>query len=148
MEMRQGGLSDDEINARSRMLQQDVLQTTAQGLKEHFVLQKIAEVEKIEVSDNEIESEIEALAERENQSPRRLRAQLERDDLLENLAILIIERKVMDFILDTAEYEDVQLEPEKGVAPVEAQAVAGEMRDPTAAPPADEEKAAEDAPSA
>lgn len=137
MEMRQAGMSDDEINARSRVLQQDVLQTTAKGLKEHFILQKIAEVEKIDVSDDEIDAEIETLAEREQQSPRRVRAQLERDDLLENLAILIIERKVMDFILDQAEYEDVALEPEKGVAPVEAQAVAGEMRDPTAAPPAE-----------
>jgi len=143
MEMRQAGMSDDDINARSRVLQQDVLQTTAKGLKEHFVLQKIAEVEKIEVTDDEIEAEVEALAERENQSVRRVRAQLEREDMLENLAILVIERKVLDFILDTAEYEDVPLEPEKGVAPVEAQAVAGEMRDPTAAP-VEEEKKEED----
>lgn len=135
MEMREAGMSDDEINARSRMLQQDVLRSTAAALKEHFVLQKIAEVEKIDVSDDEIDAQIEDMAARENQSPRRVRAQLERDDLLENLAILIVERKVMDFILDQAEYEDVPLEPEKGVTSVEQQAVAGEMRDPTAAPP-------------
>ncbi len=140
MEMRQAGMSDDEINARQRLLEQDVLRTTAQALKEHFVLQKIAEVEKIDVSDDDIDSEIEALAHRENQSPRRVRAQLERDDLLENLAILIIERKTLDFILDRIVYEDVPLEPESSVAAVEQQTVAGEMRDPTAAPPAEEPK--------
>ncbi len=45
---------EEEIQARQRILQQDVLQSTAMSLKEHFVLQKIAEVEKIEVDDDEI----------------------------------------------------------------------------------------------
>ena len=41
------------------VLQQDAMATTARSLKEHFVLQKIAEVEKIEVDDDDIEYEIE-----------------------------------------------------------------------------------------
>src|SRR5581483_4732406 len=136
MEMRASGMSDDEIRARQRLLQQDVLNTTALALKEHFVLQKIAEVEKIEIKDEDVDDEIERISIESNESPRRIRARLEKEDLLDSLAIELIERKVLDLILDSAEYEDVPLGVEAGqqasVATVEEQAVPGEMKDPTA----------------
>jgi trigger factor len=136
MEMQEAGMSEEEIRGRQRLLQQDVLQNTALALKEHFVLQKIAEVEKIDVSDDEINDEIERLADLEKQSPRRVRARLEKDDLLETLAAQIVERKALDLILNSAEYEDVPLDtkPAGAVTTVEAQAVPGELNDPTAAP--------------
>src|SRR5262249_2730614 len=134
--MRASGMSDDEIKARQRLLQQDVLQSTAVALKEHFVLQKIAEVEKIEVSDDDVNDEIERIALENNESPRRIRARLEKEDLLDSLAIELIERKVLDLILDNAEYEDFPLgaeaQQEASVATVEEQAVPGEMKDPAA----------------
>ena len=106
------------------MLTQDTLQSTAQALKEHFVLQKIAETEKIDVNDDDLDVEIDRIADQTNQSPRRVRAQMEKEDLLETLAAQIIERKTLDLILEAAEYQDVPLEPEKAVATVEEQAVA------------------------
>ena len=138
MEMREAGMSEDEIRGQQRLLQQDTLRSTEQALKEHFVLQKIAEEEKIEVGEEEIESAIEALADRSGESPRRFRARLEKEEMLEPLAIEIIERKVLNLILDNAEYEDVPMgHPDEGrVGTVEQQAVPGEMHDPTAEPPA------------
>lgn len=140
MEMRADGISDEEIQGRRRLLEQDILQSTAQALKEHFVLQKIAEVEKIDVSDDDLNEEIERLAEQEGESPRRVRARLEREDLLDALAAEMIERMALDLILDSAEYEDVPLgqEDQPAVSMVEAQAVPGEIHDPTAEPPAEE----------
>jgi trigger factor len=138
MEMRADGISEDEINARVRILQQDVLQSTALALKEHFVLQKIAEVEKIEVTDDDLNDEIERLAEQSEESPRKLRARMEKEDLLDALAAEMIERKALDMILNSAEYEDVPLgqsERAPEVATVEVQATPGELPDPTAAPP-------------
>jgi trigger factor len=143
MEMQEAGLSDDEIQARQRILQQDVLQSTALSLKEHFVLQKVAEVEKIEIDDDEIDLEIERLADQTKESPRRVRAQMEKEDLLETLAAQLIERKALDLILDSAEYEDTPMDKEGGLSSVEQQAVEGEMKDPTEAPP--EEKAEDQA---
>jgi trigger factor len=134
MEMREAGMSEEEIAARRRLLERDVLASTALTLKEHFVLQKIAEVEKIEIDDDEIDAEIERMADQTGESPRKVRAQLEREELLETLAAQLIERKSLDLILDSAEYDDVPLEAEKSVAAAEAQAVEGEMKDPTAAP--------------
>ena len=100
--------------AGSGCCEQDVLQSTALALKEHFVLQKIAEVEKIDVDDDDINDEIERIADQNDESPRRVRARLEKEDLLETLAAEIIERKALDLILDSAEYEDVPLDQEAG----------------------------------
>ena len=142
MEMRESGVGEEEIKARERMLQRDVLSSTAQALKEHFVLQKIAENEKLEIDQTDIDAEIDRIADMYGESPRRIRAQFEREDLLETLAAQLIERKALDLILETAEYEDVVLGKESGMATADAQAVPGEMKDPTAAPPG--EKAAEE----
>ncbi len=142
MEMRADGISEEEIAQRQRLMQQDVLRSTEAALKEHFVLQKIAEVEKIEVNEDDINDEIERLAQQSHESPRRIRARLEKDDLLDTLAAEMIERKALDLILDSAVYEDVPLGGEEtgpSMATVEVQTVPGEMQDPGAALPAQPE---------
>ncbi len=87
------------------------------------------------MDDDEIDLEIERLAEQTGESPRRVRSQMEKEDLLETLAAQLIERKALDLILESAKYEDVPMHPETGLASVEQQAVEGEMKDPTEAPP-------------
>ncbi|HEV3145383.1 MAG TPA: trigger factor [Gemmataceae bacterium] len=147
MEMRSSGMSDEEIAGRQRLLERDVLRTTAMALKEHFVLQKIAEEEKIDVDQDDIDAEIDRIADRTDESPRRVRAQLEREDMMEALAIELIERKTLDLILASAEYDDQQLkagEAEAEVSTVETQVTTGELSDPTAAPPPEAEKEEEE----
>jgi trigger factor len=143
MEMRDSGMTEEEIRGRQRLLQQDILRSTALALKEHFVLQKIAEEEKIEVDEDQINDEIERIAAQNDESPRRVRARLEKEDLIDTLAAQIIERNSLDLILQSAEYEDVPLDraQEAPIATVEEQAVPGEMHDPTAEKPAEEEPA-------
>jgi trigger factor len=147
MEMRDSGMPEEEIRGRQRLLQQDVLRSTELALKEHFVLQKIAEVEKIEVDEDQINDEIERIAAQNDESPRRVRARLEKEDLLDTLAAQIIERNTLDLILGEAEYEDVPLDraQDAPIGTVEEQAVPGEMHDPTAAPPPAEAEAAPEA---
>ncbi|MFL5245916.1 MAG: trigger factor [Gemmataceae bacterium] len=144
MEMRSEGISEEEIQGRQRILQQDILRTTALALKEHFVLQKIAEVEKIDVDEDDLSGEIDRIADQYQDSPRRVRARLEKEDMMEALAAELIERKALDLILDSAEYEDVPLDMKKdtAVGTIEEQGVTGEMQDPTAPPPAAEEQTA------
>jgi trigger factor len=135
LEMQEAGMSEDEIRGRLRLLQQDVLRSTALALKEHFVLQKIAEVEKIDIEEDDIDEEIERLAMQRNESPRRVRAWLEKEDLMDVLATELLERAALDLILDTAEYEEMPIGKMEGaVATVEQQAVPGKLHDPTAAP--------------
>jgi trigger factor len=134
MEMRSQGISEEEIRGRLRILEQDAIRSTAEGLKEHFVLQKIAEVEKLEVDEEDMNDEIERMANQSDETPRRLRARLEKEEMLEALAAEILESKALDIILETAEYEDVPVGKQQAgpVATVEEQAVPGEMHDPTA----------------
>ncbi len=138
MEMRADGVPDEQIDQEVRRMQQDVLASTALALKEHFVLQKIAEVEKIEIDDDDIADEIDRLAAQTRESPRKVRARLEKEDMMDALAAEMIERKALDLILDSAEYEDVPLERfGEQAAPqstADVQAVPGEMTDPSAAP--------------
>jgi trigger factor len=137
MEMRSSGIKEEEISARVRLMQQDTLRSTELALKEHFVLQKLAEVEKIDVNEDDINDEIERIARQYDEPPRRVRARLEKDDMMDSLAAEIIESKALDLILQNAEYEDVPLDQTEDapVATVEQQAVPGEMHDPTAPPP-------------
>jgi len=123
LEMESAGFTDQEIQSQARLLQQDAYASTERALKEHFVLQKIAEVEKLEVSEDDIDTEIETLAEQTGESPRRVRARLEKEDLLESLMTQILERKALDLVLQHASYEDVPYEPADAVSSVEEQAV-------------------------
>jgi trigger factor len=147
MEMRADGIPEEEIEQRQRLMQQDILQSTALALKEHFVLQKIAEVEKIEVNDEDLDDEIQRMADQSGESARRVRARLEKEDLLDVVAAEMIERKALDLILQSATYEDVAVggeEMQESVTTVEEQAVPGEMRDLEAEAAAEEAKSAEE----
>lgn len=113
MEMRAAGMSDEQIRGRARILELDVLRSTAAALKEHFVLQKIAEVEKMEIEDEEIDAELERIADRAGESFRKVKARFEKEDLIEALATDLLERKALDLVLAHAEYEDYELMPEE-----------------------------------
>jgi len=113
MEMKNSGMSDEQITGRRRLLEQDAMKNTASALKEHFVLQKVAEVEKIEIEEDDIDREIERIADRSGESPRRVRARMEKDDLMEALATDLLEQKALDLILSGATYEDYEWNAEE-----------------------------------
>jgi len=126
MEMKNSGMSDQQIQGRRRLLEQDVLKSTAAALKEHFVLQKVAEVEKIEIEDEDLDAEIERIANQSGESFRKVKARLEKEDLMEALATDLLERKALDLILAGATYEDYEWKPEEQggeIATVSADAV-------------------------
>ncbi len=69
-----------------------------QEVKASLVLDKIAEEEKIEVSDAEIDKEIEALATQSKQTPEAIRARLTRDGALDRIRNRIRSEKTLDFL--------------------------------------------------
>ena len=111
MEMKGAGMSEDQILGRRRVMEQDALRSTAAALKEHFVLQKIAELEKLEIEDADIDTEIDRIADQSGESARKVRARMERDDLIEALATELLERKALDLLLSDATYDDFELNP-------------------------------------
>jgi len=107
LEMQQAGFTSQQILARENELRQQSVSSTRQALKEHFVLDRIASQEKIEVTPIDIESEINMMAVQRGESPRRVRARLQKSGVIENLEAQIRERKAVDFILRSAQFEDV-----------------------------------------
>lgn len=113
LEMQQAGFTTQQIRARENELRQKSITTTRQALKEHFVLDKIATKENIEVTPVDIESEIQMMALQRGENPRRVRARLQKSGVIDNLEAQVRERKAVDFILKSAVYEDVPYEPKK-----------------------------------
>jgi len=69
-----------------------------QEVKATLLLEKIADEEKIEVGDEEINREIEALATQTNQTPDAIRARLTRDGALDRIRNRIRNEKALDFL--------------------------------------------------
>ncbi len=113
LEMQQAGFTTQQIQARQNELRQKSVSTTRQALKEHFVLDKIATKENIEVTPIDIESEIQMMALQRGENPRRVRARLVKSGMIENLEAQVRERKAVDFILKSAVYEDVPLKNDR-----------------------------------
>ncbi|MEQ8209942.1 MAG: trigger factor [Lacipirellulaceae bacterium] len=145
MELRRAGFSEAEIRARENMLRQNSAQSTARALKEHFILERIAEEENIEAEQGDFDKEIFLMAMQSGDSPRRVRAQIEKRGLMDVLQNQIIERKVLEKVQAEAKFKDEPFEPAKDDTEAIYMAAgggAGEANIPDATE-ADEEEAAE-----
>src|SRR5262245_41121778 len=94
------------------MLRQNSTSSTATALKEHFILERIAEEEKIDVEEGDYDKEIFLIAAQSGESVRRVRAQLEKRGLMDILRNQIIERKTIALVLEHATFKDVPFKPE------------------------------------
>lgn len=110
LEMQQAGFTTEQIQGREGELRQQAVSTTRQALKEHFVLDKIATQEGVEVSPVDIDSEIAMMAMQRGESPRRVRAKMVKSGMIENLEAQIRERKAVDVVLERASFKDVEME--------------------------------------
>lgn len=120
LEMQQAGFTTQQILARENELRQRSISSTRQALKEHFVLDRIATHEKIEVTPIDIESEINMMAVQRGENPRKVRARLQKSGVIENLEAQIRERKAVDHILRSAQFEDVPAAKSGGTDDVQA----------------------------
>lgn len=126
LELQRSGFSEEEVLARENELRQNILSSTSQALKEHFILERIAEEEKIEPQEADYEAEIRLIAAQLNESPRRVRARLEKQGSMDVLHNQVVERKVIDLILANAEFKEVPYKPDDLEAEAIDEAVGGE----------------------
>ena len=110
-EYQRSGFTDEQINSQRNQLIQNAKASTAQALKEHFILEAIAESEGIDVEERDFELEIMLIAAQTGESPRRVRARIDRDGTSDILRNQIIERKVIDLIMKSAEFTEVPYQP-------------------------------------
>lgn len=113
MELRSSGFDEQEIRAYENELRQNSLASTKTALQEHFILERIAEDEEIDVEPGDYDTELALIAAQSNEPVRRTRARFEKRGLMDSLRNQIIERKVIQRIMDHATFKDVKYQPEK-----------------------------------
>jgi trigger factor len=119
MDLKQEGMSQDDIRAREADIRANARESTLRGLKEFFLLAKIADAEGIKVEDSDLMDEIELIASRSDESARRVRSRIEKDGLTEALASQILERKTLDKVLEFVTFEEVPLDEEGPVSTID-----------------------------
>lgn len=108
MELRRNGFDEDMIRGVVNTARQNAQASTESALREHFILEQIAEDEKIDATEEEFEKEIELIAQQSDMPVRRVRARIEKEGQMDALRNQIVENKVIDRIVAEA---DVTEEP-------------------------------------
>jgi len=107
------GVPREQIDERITELQAAAAEQAKRDLKLSFILDRIAEDEKIEVADDEVNSRIAQMAASQNRRPERLRQELAQNDSLEQVTIAIREEKVLDKLLAEAKITEMAEKPAK-----------------------------------
>lgn len=112
-ELRRSGFTDQQILSQFNVIRQNSDASTAQALKEHFILEAIAESEGIVDEQRDYDLEIALMAAQSGESQRRIRSRIEKSGSMDVLRNQIIERKVIKQIMDAAEFTEVPYSPLK-----------------------------------
>ena len=106
-ELQRSGFSDEQIVRQLNVLRRNAEASTAQALKEHFILEAIAESEGITDEQRDYDLEIMLMAAQSGESPRRIRSRIEKSGNMDVLRNQIIERKVINKIMESANFVEV-----------------------------------------
>lgn len=111
IDLLQRGVPQDQIAANIQTLRGGAKEEALRELKLFFILQKIAEDQKIEVTEGELNGNIANIAAQRGERPEKLKQSMANDNSLQNLYLRMRELKAIDTILEKAKIEEV--EPEK-----------------------------------
>ena len=109
LEMRSNGFDEKTIRGIVNALQQNARASTESALREHFVLEQIAEEESIDAEPQEFDVEIAMIAQQSGQSLRRTRARLEKSGQMDALRNQIVERKVIEKVVENAKVTEEEV---------------------------------------
>jgi trigger factor len=110
----QGMSADDYLGATGRTQEQlvaELKEAGVQAVKADLALRAVADAEALEVDDEEVDAEIEALAARMRQKPEKVRRQLERNDQISAIRSDLRSRKALEWILEHVEIVDPDGQP-------------------------------------
>ncbi len=132
LELQRSGFNQEQINSYLNASRINAQNSTVQALREHFVLEKIAEDLEIEADSKDYDREIELIAEQSDTSPRRVRARLEKSGQMDAIRNQIVERLVIEKITEAGNVSDENdtsfLKTESDTSDI-AIAIAGEFDD-------------------
>lgn len=106
LELQRSGFNREQINSYVNASRMNARESTINALREHFVLEKIAEDLEVEPAPEDYDKEIELIAEQSDSSPRRVRARLEKSGQMDAIRNQIIERQVIEKITEAGKVSD------------------------------------------
>ena len=100
------GLKLEDANLDRQKLHGSFLPTAEKEVRGALILQKIAEMEKLSVSEAELEERLEKMAAQVNQRAEALKSYYQKEGLLEDLRAQILEERALDFLLSQSKIRE------------------------------------------
>ncbi|MBI1785169.1 trigger factor [Candidatus Sumerlaeota bacterium] len=110
-ELQRMGLNLDQVISNPQQYLHTQFHAAEFRIKYAYVLAEVAKVEKLEVTEEELEKEIAAMAEKSGRKPLAIRAKLEAEKRLDSLKNQLLDRKTADFLLANNTVEKVAAKP-------------------------------------
>jgi trigger factor len=107
------GIPDEVLKEKEKELIESAAGVAHHRLKTNFILERIAEQEKIEVTREDLDRRIRQEAQRYNISTDKMRKELEEHDQLNALAEQILLGKTLDFLKANVSVQPISEEPKK-----------------------------------
>jgi trigger factor len=104
------GINPDDLGPPSESQRQKARESSEKTIKGSIIFQGIAKKENMEVSDEDLASEIEQRAEEMGWSAEYLREHLEEHNMIEDFKLGLLQKKVIDFLIDKGEVTEEQAE--------------------------------------
>lgn len=101
-ELKKKKISSEDIEKRAPEIKKQVKVNAENSVKLYFILDEIASIEKIEVSDQEVVSTLELLALQSNTPKEKLEKHYKNNDLMGHLKHQLKENKIIDFLISKA----------------------------------------------
>ncbi len=102
LQMARQGLKLDGVSMDSQKIRESLTPTAEKEVRGSLILEKVAEVEKLSISEDEMEQRLQQLATQLNQRVEAVKNYYEKKDRLEDLRVLMLEEKTLDFLLNKA----------------------------------------------
>jgi len=132
LDMLSQGVPEAEVEKNLDALRTTATEQVARDLKLYFVMEKIAEQLKIEVSEEEVNARIAQIAQAYGQRFDRVRDDLARRGGLTELYLDLREQKCVDRLLEQAKITDTEVKPAEQAKPAKARKKAAKRRKPPA----------------
>lgn len=116
-EMAGRGMDPRALNLDWESFRESQRERAEREVRSSFIMNRIAEQENIEVSDEELSAEIKEIAESIGQTEDVLRARLTKEERLDSISAQVKHRKALDLVINSAE---IRIEQKQGLGANEA----------------------------
>ena len=108
IEMMERGMTPDEVEAKLAEMRSDSETTSRERLKLFFLMRRLGEHFKIDVSEQEVNGRIATMAAMHGQRPDQLKTELARTGRLQQVARVVYDQKAADRVIANAKIEDIE----------------------------------------